>query len=284
MAQFTNQALLTFRNTVTGSNIAVGEIIEVLSLTKTAVKDTYVSNETLSYVINIINSGSTAFNNLTVTDDLGTYEFGTFTLTPLEYSEGTARYFINGILQPAPTVTQSQGAVTFSGFSLPAGSNGYIVYEARVNDFAPINEGGTVTNTATLSGGGTTPISDSATVTASSEPTLSLTKSISPVPVAENSEVTYTIVIQNTGSAPVVATDDAFISDTFSPIIDITSVTLNGTALSEGTDYTYNGVNGEFTTTGGVITVPAATFTQDPASGAWSVTPGESVLVITGTI
>ena len=39
MAQFTNQAQLRYGNSVTNSNIAVGEILEVLSISKTAVKN-----------------------------------------------------------------------------------------------------------------------------------------------------------------------------------------------------------------------------------------------------
>lgn len=42
MAQFTNQAQLRYGNSVTNSNIAVGEILEVLSISKTAVKNTYI--------------------------------------------------------------------------------------------------------------------------------------------------------------------------------------------------------------------------------------------------
>ena len=41
MARFTNQAQLRYGNAVTNSNIAVGEILEVLSATKTAVRNTY---------------------------------------------------------------------------------------------------------------------------------------------------------------------------------------------------------------------------------------------------
>jgi len=39
-----------------------GEITEVLSATKTAVRDTYGQNENVTYVISIVNSGTTAFN------------------------------------------------------------------------------------------------------------------------------------------------------------------------------------------------------------------------------
>lgn len=41
MARFTNQAQLRYGNAVANSNIAVGEILEVLSATKTAVRTTY---------------------------------------------------------------------------------------------------------------------------------------------------------------------------------------------------------------------------------------------------
>ena len=39
MARFTNQAQLRYGNNVANSNIAVGEILEVLSATKTAVNN-----------------------------------------------------------------------------------------------------------------------------------------------------------------------------------------------------------------------------------------------------
>ena len=47
---------------------------------------------------------------------------------------------------------------------------------------------------------------------------------------------------------------------------------------------TYDQTTGLFTTKAGEITVPAATFTQNADTGAWSVIPGTSTLVITGTV
>lgn len=41
MARFTNQAQIRYGDAVSNSNIAVGEILEVLSVTKTAVRNTY---------------------------------------------------------------------------------------------------------------------------------------------------------------------------------------------------------------------------------------------------
>ena len=50
------RAQLRYGNNVANSNIAVGEILEVLSATKTAVKNTYNQNDTITYVVSIVNS------------------------------------------------------------------------------------------------------------------------------------------------------------------------------------------------------------------------------------
>ncbi|MBS6961174.1 MAG: hypothetical protein KH178_11345, partial [Roseburia sp.] len=113
---------------------------------------------------------------------------------------------------------------------------------------------------------------------------LNITKSISPVPVTENGTLTYTFLIQNTGNTAADAATAAEIIDTFDPILSNIAVSYNGTALAAGTDYTYNEATGLFATTAGRITVPAAAYTQDPATGNWIVTPGTGTLTVTGTI
>ena len=105
MATFTNQATLTYLGVNTLSNIVTGEILDTLAVTKTAVTDTYTTGDALTYVVALTNSGTVPFNNLTLTDDLGAYPFGTATLVPLTYVTGSVRYFVNGVLQPTPTVT-----------------------------------------------------------------------------------------------------------------------------------------------------------------------------------
>lgn len=52
---------------------------------------------------------------------------------------------------------------------------------------------------------------------------------------------------------------------------------------SEGNQYTYNHLTGQFATKLGKITVPAAAYTQKP-DGTWAITPGTATLTITGTI
>lgn len=73
MATFTNQATLTYSGGTTSSNITTGELLEVLTASKTAVVPTYRSGRPITYLITLVNSGAAALNGLTVTDDLGGY-------------------------------------------------------------------------------------------------------------------------------------------------------------------------------------------------------------------
>lgn len=285
MAQYTNQAQLSYKNTVLNSNVAVGEILEVLSASKTAVRDRYSRNDDVTYVISIVNSGTTAFTGLTVSDNLGAYEFNGGTLYPLEYAEGSVRVYINGVLQTAPPTVTSLQPLVFSGLSLPANSNMTIIYEAVTTRFAPLSAAGTITNTATISGDGVgSPVTATATVTAKAEPDLTINKSIEPAVVTENGTVTYTFTIQNYGNTATAAADNVSVTDTFDPVLSNLSVAFNGTAWTEGTEYTYNAGTGLFTTVPGQITIPAATYTQDAETGVWSITPGTGILTVRGTL
>ena len=283
MAVFTNQAQLAYNDSVTNSNIAVGEILEVLSATKTAVRAEYGQNDSVTYVVSLVNSGTTALNGLTLTDNLGAYTFGTQTLVPLSYIDGTIRYYVNGILQTAPAVTAGPPLVV-SGINIPAGGNAILVYEANVNQYAPQAAEGSITNTAVVSGAGITPVTVEETVTTENEPNLTITKSISPVPVTENGTLTYTFVIQNSGNTAAVATDNAVVTDIFDPILTNLSVSFNSVTWTEGVQYTYDETTGTFVTVAGQITVPAATYTQDPTTGVWVTNPGVSTLVVSGTV
>ncbi len=286
MATFFNSATLSYNGNVTNSNIVTGELVEVLSATKTAVRGDYSSGESITYVVNIVNTGNTNITDVSVSDNLGAYSFGTVgdTRVPLDYVDGSVLYFSNGVLQATPAVTAGPPLV-FSGLTVPAGGNISIVYDATPNAFAPPGTDGTINNTATVSSPNlVNDITADATVTASDEPNLTISKSLSPSTVTENGQLTYTFIIQNYGNTAASATDDIVLSDTFNPILNPISVTYNGAPWAETTNYTYNSATGLFETNSGQITVPAATFTQDPTTGAWSVTPGVSTLVVTGTV
>ena len=284
MAIFSNQATLTYGGNTTNSNIAYGEILDVVTATKTAIEGTYTPGEVVTYVVTLRNTGSSALTDLTITDDLGGYSFNGATVYPLTYEDGSVARFVNGVPQPAPAVTAGPPLI-FTGINIPAGGDVVLVYQARVNGFANPAAGGTIVNTVTVTGNGiSTPITATETVTAATAPSLTISKSITPAQVVDNDRVTYTFVIQNTGNEPVVATDNATITDLFDPILTDLVVTFNGAAWTEGVQYTYDEATGLFATVPSQITVPAATYTQDPITGEYTMNPGIATLVVTGTI
>ncbi len=284
MALFFNQASLSYNGNTINSNIVTGEIVEVLEGAKTAIPTTYAPGDEVTFAISLVNSGATPLNALTVTDNLGQYAFGDDFVEPLDYIADSTRLFVNGELQTTPTVTDTN-PLTLTGINIPANGNAVLVYKARANQFAPLGTGGTFTNSALISGGGLAqPVAVASTLTAADGLALNITKAVTPETVAENGQLTYTFTIQNTGATAATVDDDLVIRDTFDPILDITSVTFNGTPWAEGTNYTYDETTGLFTTVAGQITVPAATYEQDPATGAFVVNPGTSVIRVTGTI
>ena len=282
MPTFKNNATLTFNGRSVLSNTVTGEISDLLTGSKTAPVDLYRQGDRVTYVVNLVNAGDTALTELTVTDDLGAYSFGAGTLTPLAYLDDSAVLFINGAPQAAPTVSVQDGSLVFTGITVPAGGNASIVYAVTVNEYAPLGEGASVVNTATVTGDGVfTPLALSETVTPDGTADLSIVKSLSPAAIVGGGPVTYSFSIENGGFAAVGATDNVTLTDVFNPVLEDLTVSYNGTTLNAGTDYTYTA--GTLTVSAGVITLPAATATQSE-TGEWTVTPGVGTLTVAGTI
>lgn len=284
MATFYNQATLSFNGSTTTSNITQGELRESLTITKTAVTDTYALGDDVTYIISITNNSATEYSNILLSDDLGGYEVGAGTVYPLEYVEGSMRRYVNGDLTASPTVTAGP-PVSISAIEVPANGNVILVYEARITRYAPPYTEGAITNTVSLTGDGVlTPITAQETISAASRAALTISKSISPTVVSENGTLTYTFVIQNSGNVAATAEDTIIVTDTFDPRLKNITVTYNGTAWTEGVNYTYSEATGLFTTATGQITVPAATYSQDAQTGAWTLTPGTAVITVKGTV
>ncbi len=283
MATFTNRATLFYNGRTVDSNTVTGTFLQTLTITKTPLFDTYTAGDTVTYAVSLINAGAAPLTGLTLTDDLGAFEFGGMTLYPLSLVPGAILYYVDGVLQPELIPVQTRPLV-LQGITVPAGGSTVILYQTEITDVAPLGVNARIINTATVNGGCLIePLRDSATVTTADAPLLTITKALSPVAVPENGTLTYTFVIQNFGNTAAVATDDVVVTDTFDPVLDILSVTLDGAVLSEGTGYTYNAATGAFSSAPSVITVPAATFARNP-DGTVAVTPGEVVLTVVGTI
>lgn len=284
MATFTNQATLSYNGGSTNSNIITGEIVEVLTASKTAVVDTYRTPDKITYVVSLVNTGATALTDLTLTDNLGAYTVGENTVYPLDYITESVRYYINGTLSASPTITAGP-PLTMTGISVPAGGNATIIYEVSTNEFTPRGNEDSVVNTATITGGGlANPITATETVSPVVSPDLTITKSVSPSIVPANGQLTYTFVIENYGNTDAAEGDNVVITDTFNPILRNISVTYNGKTWTEPADYTYDETTGEFATVAGQISVPAATFAQDTATGVITTTPGTAIVTVTGNI
>lgn len=285
MAQFTNQASISYNGLTANSNIVTGEITRVLSVSKTSVSGSYRRGDTLTYAVSISNTGSAPYTGLTVTDDLGAYTTGTTSVTPLTFAGDSVLYYVNGVLQAAPTVAAGP-PLSISGISVPAGGNALLVYRATVNDYAAPGAGGSIVNTVTVNGGGLTEaVTATDTVEADTTALLSITKALNPTVVAENGQIVYTFTIQNSGAEAADAAAGLIVSDTFNPVLRAPiTVALNGDAWPETGNYSYNAASGAFATTAGRVTVPAAAYAQDAATGLWTITPGTAVLTVTGTI
>ena len=280
MPTFYNQATLTYNGSTVSSNVTAGELVRALTVTKTAVIDTYTRGSDVTYAVTVVNTGETAATGVSVTDNLGAYDFNGTELVPLTYVEDSVTLFINGVLQSDPDV-EAGPPLVISDLTIPAGGIATLIYVVRANEYAPLEPDSTIVNCVTVVGNCAEEAC--ATVTLRCEAELSITKSLCPGVVTCGGTLTYTFVIQNTGCAEVVATDDAIITDTFDPALSDLAVTFNGVAWTLNTQYTYDEATGEFATLPGGITVPAATFTRND-DGTWSVQPGISTLIVTGTV
>lgn len=265
------------------SNLAEIGLESAISFTKSTLGETYGEDDVITYILSMTNTSASTITSVSITDDLGTFVFGTLELSPLTYT-APALLLIDGqdVSAQLTVDTSTAGSLVFSFPALPAGATANIVYRAAVNEYAPLDVDASVTNTATLT-------SDSdcadgtatATITAVSAANVSVFKQMSPNPVICGDTVTYTIRIYNYGN---IAAENVVLTDTFNPAPENITVSRDGVLLI-GTDYTY--VNGTLTvpsTAQSPVTVPAATFIRDVTTGIVNVTPGMIEYTITGTI
>ncbi len=263
------------------SNIATATLLDPLAVDKRAVSDTYRAGDTVTYVLSAQNNGTTTLTGVTLTDNLGAYTVGTTTATPLTYA-GNALLFVDGVFVREITGTTDASGVTFTIDSLAPGSNANVVYNAVVNEFAPIETTSTITNTVSVTAAGIlTPVTADETVTVEDYADVRIQKDMSPDPVSDGDLLTYTFTLTNDGNTEATG---VVLTDTFNPAPANITVSVDG-AVVPATDYTYTG--GTLTLpTGGTyeLTVPAATVTTDTTTGVVTRTPGTRVITVMGNI
>ena len=284
----TNQASLTYlySGSETGravSNMATAVIPDSLEVTKTALETDYRADDEITYILTIINNCCAGSVNVTITDDLGTFtpDSCPSPVTPLTYV-GPANLFVNGVPTMGLDVNDDEtDEVVFTLPALEIGDSAVIVYKAQVNNFAQLSEDSSIENTATFVSTGSCSQTAEATNTlpVAEYADVSIVKAMSDSPEGCNA-ITYTFSLSNTGN---VDATNVVLTDTFDPIPNITSVSVNGTPLAT-TEYTFAG--GTLTLPGGTatqtITVPAADITED-CTGT-TVVPGTTEIVVTGTL
>lgn len=286
MPTFTNQAVLSFSGVNYASNIVAGEIEDQLEITKSAITDRYTVNGEITYAISLVNNGTTPLNDLTLTDNLGATNHPAQAVVPLDTNLDGIAYYVNGALKPSTNLFITAGPpLTFRGIDVPAGGNAMLIYTAAVNSFAPPAPASSITNTVTVSGVSLqNPITAQETVFVRNTSDLSITKSLFPLTVPGDGQITYTFIIQNSGNTKTDMNDELVLSDNFNPRLSNLTVTYNGNEWEEGVQYTYNQTTGEFVTLPGALSVPAATFLQDPATCEWETDPGTVMLVVSGIL
>jgi uncharacterized repeat protein (TIGR01451 family) len=231
--------VLTFRLTVNDGTLSDSSSVIItvnpvsdLSIAKTDSPDPVEAAQTLTYTLAVSNQGPSTATNVEVTDTL---------------PAGTSNVSTSGT-DPSWTCNEVSGKVTCTRASLAVGAAPQIQIQVK----AP-NEGGSISNTASVSATEyyPVPVNNSETQATSVTPVadMKITKTDSPDPVRAAQTLTYTLAVSNQG--PSTATN-----------VEVTDTLPAGTSnvSTSGTDpsWTCNEVSGKVTCTRASLAVGAA--------------------------
>jgi uncharacterized repeat protein (TIGR01451 family) len=283
----TNQATINYKfGTVSASavsNITSAAIVGSFEIEKTSLNNTYRIGENITYIITLKNNGS-VLDELSVTDDLGSFEFNNLSLKALDFV-GPAELFINGNFISTLIPVVDFNGITFKINNFPAGGTAQIIYLAKPNAYAGICCGDEIENSVTAECNcpcNNLPLSTSNVLIAECFADVRIAKSVCPNPIVCGDEITYMFDITNYGN---IDATDVVLTDTFEPPLTDLKVYLDAVELSEN-DYTY--VNGTLTIPSPDgeldLTIAAATCERDPQTGETSLDPGNTKIIVMGKI
>lgn len=263
------------------SNLASTVLNDPLTATKSSLETAYRNGEDLTYVITMTNGSDVTLTDVTIVDDLGTYTASGVSVTPLTY-KGPAQLFFDGVFSSVlePVVLENSAAFTIP--QLQPGRTATILYKATPNEYAPMTPDAEITNTAAFSPAASVqPVTATHTIPVDQYASVSIDKEMTPNPITDGAALVNTFTITNTGN---VEATDLVLTDTFMTPLENVTVTIDGTPVPAGS-FTYE--QNLLTLPVGTqtpLSVPAATFTQDPTTGVVSIVPGVTTVVVTGNI
>ncbi len=256
---FGNTAQVTSSNaatkTVTATNVSVNCPAQPsLSISKSVSPSSITRGGAVAYTITVTNNGQGTAQNVQVVDNVPSPTNGTTVVTSATASNGG-------------TCNTNGTTVTCDLGSMSAGAQRTIVIYATVglsSNTCSATE--TLNNTATVTATGLTAVTSNSvgvSVACGGSPNLSITKTASATSVTRGEQLTYTIVVSNTGTQ---AAQNVTVTDNL-PNLNAGSLTVNSTHSTIGTCSSNDPVNcnigtlnaGQSATITIVVTVGSAT-------------------------
>lgn len=288
--QISNFASLTFEYGSSKeevlSNTAFATLQDSVNIDLSSVENSYSSNDTITYILSIINNSSRCIKNIKVSNDLASYTINSGisqkTITPLSY-EGTSKLYIGGKFFSDIEAEVLSDKIIFNLEEIPALSNALIFYNTRVNKNAELSTGSSLKSTSSLTYDGMiNNIESSDTIYVKEKADVTLIKYMYPNSITSGEIITYNFILYNYGN--IEAKNVAF-SDTFSPAPLNLNVSVNSDALSSK-NYSY--INGEIKIpsygSDFSLSIPPANFIRDENNGAITTKPGSTIITITAKI
>ncbi len=264
------------------SNTANIMLEDTISISKSCLMNDYFLADNIVYSISITNNSALPVSKVKIKENLGTYKINnaSASITPLIYAN-SFEYYVNGVRQIIADPKIYSDKIIFDVISIPPTSTALLFYAVKVTDKAPLKSKSFIENKTLI----TSSLSEksfeaSHTINVRDNAEIRIIKRIKTSKIISGGGIGYELLIYNYGNTD--ATNVA-IKDTLIPEISAVKITINSRQLDLG-DFSYCAGTLQIPSYGTktAISVPAATFTHDEASGRVNVTPGYTEIAIEG--